>query len=242
MGDKKIEILKNKIASQIINEFNNQIDEVLSICESEIEKLMLLHFYSYFIKFKENDYWLNRYNEIEFIDEEIYLDYPDNSREENIRLHNRVSKYKHRHVGQGVYHKYIGFKMKDDRMESISVDTMDNTEIPGSDLVYREFEIRPQYSVTVDGIEYRIDIAIIMNRRDLLSNNIIETRKIALECDGYDYHSSPEQKRNDDIRTRKLKKTGWKEVLRYSGKELHSIKSKNEIHSLFNEIIEVLYI
>src|SRR5690606_7459475 len=157
------------------------------------------------------------------IDEEIYLDDFEATEDENDRRKKRVSKYNHRHVGQGTYHKYIGFKVKDDRTESFSVEAKGNADVPGSDIAYREFEIRPQYSVTVDEKEYRLDIAIIMHRRDLWNDNIIETRKVALECDGYDYHSSPEQKRSDDIRIRKLKKSGWKEVLRYSGKELHSI-------------------
>lgn len=224
MGDKKIDVLKKEILSHIVNDFNNQIDEVLSMCDSEIEKLMLLYFYEYFKKFKENGYWLRKYDELEFIDEEVYLQDP--SLEEYIKSQNRVNKYNHRHVGNGIYHKYIGFKVRDDEY----VGNWD----------YREFEIRPQYSLTVDEKEFRLDIAIIMNVKESLTNKIIETRKIALECDGYDYHSSPVQKRNDDMRTRKLKKAGFKDVLRYSGKELHSVKSINETHSLFREIIEIL--
>ena len=241
MAVKKIEILKNEIASHILKEFNWQIDEVLSICDSEIEKLMLLHLYDYFVKFREKDLWYNRYNQIEFIDEEIYLDDFEASEEENNRRKKRVTKYKHRSIGHGNYHKFIGFKVKDDQSEAISLEGV-NADVLGSEIAFREFEILPQYSEIVDGKEYRIDIAIIMHRRSLFKRNIIETRKVALECDGYDFHSSPEQKMNDDIRSRKLKKSGWKEVLRYSGKELHSIKSKKEIHNLFAEIIEVLYV
>jgi len=36
MGDPKVENLKNEITYNIVKEFNLQIDEVLSICESEI--------------------------------------------------------------------------------------------------------------------------------------------------------------------------------------------------------------
>lgn len=105
---------------------------------------------------------------------------------------------------------------------------------------FLRFEIRPQYLVKIDNIEYRLDIAIILNRKTF-NGKIMESKKVALECDGYDYHSSPEQKRNDDIRTRKLKKSGWKEVLRYSGRELYNL-NKHEVDSLFKEIVEVLYI
>lgn len=239
MGDPKVESLKNEITNNIVNEFNLQVDEVLSICESEIEKLMLLHLYRYFQKFRENGDWFNRYYELEFIEDEIMLGDPDVSLFEDKKLKERVEKYNYRKV-EHVFLKNIGFKVKDVRSEGISIDTIKTKSIYFDDMIEREFEIRPQYSVAIDGIEYRLDIAIILNRKTA-DNKIIESKKVALECDGYDYHSSPEQKRNDDIRTRKLKKNGWREVLRYSGKELHSLKSRKEVHSLFEEIIDVLY-
>jgi very-short-patch-repair endonuclease len=240
MGDPKVESLKNEITYNIVKEFNLQIDEVLSICESEIEKLMLLHLYRYFQKFRENGDWFNRYYEMEFIEDEIMLGDPDVSQFEDIKLKERVKKYNYRKV-EHVFLKNIGFKVKDVRSEGISINTIESKSSSSfiDELVLREFEVRPQYSVAIDGIEHRVDIAIILNRKTA-DNKIIESRKVVLECDGYDYHSSPDQKRNDDIRTRKLKKSGWKEILRYSGKELHSLKSIKEVHSLFEEIIDIL--
>jgi very-short-patch-repair endonuclease len=240
MGDPKVENLKNEITYNIVKKFNLQIDEVLSICESEIEKLMLLHLYRYFQKFRENGDWFSRYYELEFIEDEIMLGDPDVSQFEDIKLKERVKKYNYRKV-EHVFLKNIGFKVKDVRSEGISIETMKTKSIFFDDMIGREFEVRPQYSVTIDDIEYRVDIAIILNRK-MADDKIIESRKVVLECDGYDYHSSPEQKRNDDIRTRKLKKSGWKEVLRYSGKELHSLKSIKEVHLLFEEIIDILLI
>ena len=105
-------------------------------------------------------------------------------------------------------------------------------------MVEREFLIYPQYCTLIDGINYRIDIALVLNRK--IGEKIISTKKIALECDGYDYHSSPKQKKDDDIRTRKLKKSGWKDVLRYSGSELYGLK-ESSIPALFDEIIDILY-
>ncbi len=242
MSDPKVESLKNEITYSIVKEFNLQIDEVLSICESEIEKLMLLQLYRYFQKHRENGDWFNRYYELEFIEDEIMFGDPDISLFENIKLKERVKKYNYRKA-ELMFLKNIGFKVKDSRCEGIPINTIESkSNSPLIDeLVLREFEVRPQYSVAIDGIEYRLDIAVILNRKTF-DGKIIESKKVALECDGYDYHSSPEQKRNDDIRTRKLKKSGWKEVLRYSGKELHSLKSKNEVHLLFEEIIDILFI
>lgn len=248
MGDPKIEILKNEIAKNIVNEFNLQISEVLSICESEIERLMLLHLYRYFQNFRENGNWDKRYFQLEFIEDEIILGFPDVSPMENLILEERVKKYNYRKF-EHVFLKYIGFKVNDDQSEPISINwakSESNSQMTKSkstsidELIFREFEVRPQYPVTIDGKDYRLDIAITLNRKTY-NGEILESRKIALECDGYDYHSSPEQKRNDDIRTRKLKKSGWKEVLRYSGRELYNL-NRQEVDSLFKEIVDVLYI
>ncbi len=239
MSDPKVETLKKEITDNIVNKFNLQIDEVLSMCESEIEKLMLLHLFRYFQKFREDGYCIDKYYKLEFIDDEIILGDPDISAFENLKLKEKVRKYNYRDES---YHflKNIGFKVRNSFFEGLSLDSKSNSPLV-DELVSREFEVIPQYPVTVDGIDYRLDIAIILNRKTF-DGKIIESKKVALECDGYDYHSSPEQKRNDDIRTRKLKKSGWKEVLRYSGKELHSLKSIKEVHSLFEEIIEILLI
>ena len=241
MSDPKVDALKNEIANNIIGKFNLQIDEVLSICESEIERLMLLHLYRYFQKFRKSGDWFSKYYELGFIEDEIVLGDPDVSPFENMKLQKRIEKYNYRHVKR-VFLKNIGFKVMDSSSESISVETLSKSGSPLiDDIVILEFEVRPQYRTTIDEVEYRVDIAIILNRKNL-DGKIIESKKVALECDGYDYHSSPDQKMNDDIRTRKLKKSGWKEVLRYSGRELFRLNSINELDSLFDEIVDVLYV
>jgi len=45
--------------------------------------------------------------------------------------------------------------------------------------------------------------------------------KLAIECDGKAYHSSPDQKRHDDRKNRYLRKNGWS-VLRFSGSDINS--------------------
>lgn len=45
--------------------------------------------------------------------------------------------------------------------------------------------------------------------------------KLAIECDGKAYHSSPDQKRHDERKNRYLRKNGWS-VLRFSGSDIHS--------------------
>ena len=59
--------------------------------------------------------------------------------------------------------------------------------------------------------------------------------------DGYDYHSSPAQKKSDDIRLRKLKLNGWSEVFRYSGSEISGF-SEHEFKEIFDEIERMFYV
>lgn len=55
---------------------------------------------------------------------------------------------------------------------------------------------------------YRIDVALLRY-------------KIAIECDGEYWHSSPEAKKNDRKKTYFLKKNGWK-VCRFKGKTIQN--------------------
>lgn len=54
--------------------------------------------------------------------------------------------------------------------------------------------------------KYRIDIA-------------LRGPRIAIECDGKAYHSSPEQKSHDRRKDVYLRKNGWK-VMRFSGRQI----------------------
>jgi very-short-patch-repair endonuclease len=55
--------------------------------------------------------------------------------------------------------------------------------------------------------KYRIDLA-------------LPTYKIAIECDGKAYHSTPEQKAHDRRKDAYLRKHGWK-VLRFNGRMIY---------------------
>ncbi len=44
---------------------------------------------------------------------------------------------------------------------------------------------------------------------------------IVIELDGYDYHSSPEQRNHDTARDRVLLKAGW-QVVRFTGRQINS--------------------
>lgn len=65
------------------------------------------------------------------------------------------------------------------------------------------------YSVTTQVWcgKYRIDLALMGLR-------------IVIECDGKDYHSSPDQKAHDRRKNAYLRRKGWK-VIRFSGRQIN---------------------
>lgn len=230
--------LKESIFKTHLDDFKFKLDEVISMGESQIEKLMILQLFNYFQKYGKlgNDEDESHFANLKFIEEEICLwdiDEPLSNTEKK-RLEDKIERFNYRHKN-GMFYKNIGFKCTLNRSEWNSINSMDNR------LIFRDIEVRPQFYETVDQNHYRIDIAFILKRRDFDNNKIIEEKKIAIECDGYDYHSSPSQKRDDDIRIRKLKKGGWKEVLRYSGSEIYRINDNIELtHHNFEDIMDII--
>ncbi len=239
--EEKIKQLKRSILDSHKTNLKFKIDEVLSLCDSVIEELMLLQLYNYFQNYEKSERDdMSYFAKIEFIEDEIALwDIEPNSKIDKKKLKSKVEKYNYRY-DNGLYHKNIGFKVGFNDIEWISAEYMreNPNEAVVDSIITRELEIRPQSEIIIDGKNYRLDIALILNR--IKKGKVIDSRKMALECDGYDYHSSPEQKKNDDIRVRKLKINGYKEVFRYSGSEIYRISDISEIHSNIEEIIKML--
>lgn len=226
MIDSKIKSLQSKIQQDLLSDFNLKMGEVLSFCESPIEQIFILHLYNYFLNYNGDVDWIKTFT-VDFIEDSIFLQSYDDETDK-LNLKNQIKKYKYRETNS-CYLKYIGFKASN---------TFSNRDFNNKS-TFQEFEIRPQYTSDIDGTKYRIDIVILLNIKD--DDKIIETRKIAIECDGYDYHSTPSQKKNDDIRSRKLKSNGWREVFRYSGSELFDLND-DKIHSILKEINKMLYL
>jgi hypothetical protein len=227
-------ILLKKIKSQIEKDFDFQMNDLLSICDSEIEKLLLIHFFRYFQvkKFHELEL-LNEFSFPQFIlDYQHPFHYKDlGLTDEFERILSECNQKKYR-FSENQFQKYYGFQ--------VHGNAMDNNEFNGQYYTTKqEICVYPQFFQRINEKLHKIDIAIVLNRWK--DNKIVETRKIALECDGYDYHSSPEQKKNDDIRARRLKLNGWKEVFRYSGKEIVQM-NEQDMDLIFSEIITMLYL
>lgn len=231
----KVKKLEKSIIDTHLIDFKFKLSEVISMGESPIEKLMMLQLFNYFQKFDKNDVDddFSKFYNLDFIEEEICLfnfpDDPEPMSNNKLRiLEDKVQRFNYR-CKNGMYYKYIGFKCTLNSFEPNSMNS-------------RDIEIRPQYYQFFNDDYNRIDIALILKRRDWFKNDeVIEERRIAIECDGYDYHSSPQQKMDDDIRSRKLKRAGWKDVLRYSGSEIHRINDNLDyINYNFEEIIDII--
>lgn len=225
MINDKIKSLQSKIQQNLLSDFNLKIGEVLSLCESPIEQIFILHLYNYFQNYNGEVEWIKNFK-LDFIEDSIFLEVYDES--DKLYLRNIIKKHNYRKTNS-CYLKFIGFK---------AYNIVSNWDF-NANISHQEFEIYPQYISNIEGAQYRLDIAIILNIK--VKDKIIETRKIAIECDGYDYHSSPSQKKNDDIRSRKLKSNGWREVFRYSGSELFELDDK-KIDLIIKEINKMLYL
>lgn len=116
-----------------------------------------------------------------------------------------------------------------------------------SGILYKRITIYPQYEVMIDksnpniDIDFnpKVDIAIFLDRVDYESDTIIETRKLAIECDGYEFHKDTYT--NDLIRTRAIKQSGFKDLLRFSGSEIYKTSDNYEkIQYNFNQLIDII--
>ncbi|RVT62774.1 endonuclease domain-containing protein [Niallia taxi] len=75
-------------------------------------------------------------------------------------------------------------------------------------LRFNGYDVTPQVRCGA----YRIDLALVSHR-------------LAIECDGKQWHSTPSQKAHDRKKDRYLRKNGWK-VIRFSGSQINGQTAK----------------
>jgi very-short-patch-repair endonuclease len=92
--------------------------------------------------------------------------------------------------------------------------------------------IVPQTELNIQGKKYILDFGVIVTN---LYNPDSKELKIAIECDGHEYHSTKESIRNDNFRMRQIATEGW-QFMRYSGSEINSFSTTN----FQNEIAKII--
>lgn len=215
-------IINNRIGkvNELIQKF---IEEHTKLCESEIEKLFMINLIYYFFEEKFD------YNKKSKSHEYLYFDdfkpFYIFKGEENYEEY----KYDERIDETGCLCKIIGIIMTETRNE-MKLDSNNEWVLTQ---ITNDYAFIPQYKVKIDKVRYRIDIGLLFTMKN--NFKIIKEQKIAIECDGFEFHSTKEQIINDSKRTRELMKIGWK-TIRYAGSEINQWRTTNDINRIVNEI------
>jgi very-short-patch-repair endonuclease len=206
----------------------NYIKEYLNLCESEIEKIFLVNLFQYFFeeKFSLKTYHYE-YADDEFIEFDDFHPYFEYENEHTYDCHlagivmtERKEKSTHTIKFNKITHQ---FEENNRPNESEWI----------TEITLKKYTFIPQYKLMIEENNYRLDFALIYEK--LINDELIKEVKIAIECDGHDFHSTKEQIRKDSIRTRKLMSNGGR-VIRYTGSEIYQNANKSEMRDVISEI------
>ncbi len=210
----KISELKQKINSIRKKSFEINLESLLLLCESNIEKQFLLQ-----IIFHLESQTLSILNASSICNSIYFID--------DVHRDNYII---------GIEYDYGLEKSKIEwNVESTKL------TLPLASEYHNVIRLYPQFKVEINNSVYILDFAFYVERWHTKKDELHETRKIAIECDGYDYHKDPVKFKQDKIRERALKSNGWKDVLRYSGSEIYEISDDLvKSHYNFKEILDTI--
>jgi hypothetical protein len=185
----------NNSLSEILNDSRNKLMNLLSLCESPIEKIFLMKLYSFFYRINAStegsDFKiLNKY----LTTEEENIVYSDSNNS------NPLSK--------GVFQDPIGpFLLK-----------TEGFLFKANGITYR---IYPQLALDLGGTKIRLDFALIS---EVYSEETKESKynKFCIECDGHEFHKEKEQRSSDNKRMRILTEFEW-QTIRYTGTQIYQL-------------------
>ncbi|WP_416439678.1 hypothetical protein [Phnomibacter sp. MR] len=189
---------------EIILEYYNRIEALLSICESEIEKIYLLDFIRFFTCQHVADWEYSFDGDMPDYGERI--NYTPIRKDSSLRLWPPpfvIDRITFRHNVHGVH-----------------------------------FSIIPQFEIKVSEKQtFRVDFAIVGECFEADQNSFKDV-KVIIECDGHEFHKTPDQIKKDNERANKMKAQGWVEF-RYSGRTIYG-ENFNAAKDFENYLIEVL--
>ena len=195
--------MKDELLKNIKKAFENKVDAVLSVCETEIEKIFLL---------KIINWALNRPDRciVSFIFEDTEIIKEDNY---SITLSPRTN-----------YYLPEGFG----RLSGIRLESLIKSHYLE---IYPQFEITFRDSGNLDNlINYRLDFAVHKFKSEV-EKNINTTgknpvTKYCIECDGYEFHNSSNQIKKDNERDRILMFHQQYFTQRFLGTEIYNLDEK----------------
>lgn len=183
-----------KIVSGIIEDHAKRITAVINLCESPIEQLFLANFIRHYnsMSFLMNEWCVfdEGFQEVGYHAWKLNYGLP----------RNKANSTKYSTIGTPPIF-LRGFKI-DHFMLGIS------------------FKIFPQYEIEINQQEiFRVDFAVLVDNQVAKKIEDNEAIKVFIECDGFDFHKTPQQIKRDNERANLLKRQGWHEF-RYSGKTI----------------------
>jgi very-short-patch-repair endonuclease len=193
------------------------INDLITLTESPIEKIFLLCILNFVEESIKNEFisriGINGYS------------YINNAKPENDYHDNSVVGLKLISVGTGVSVNYPnGIPMADGSFSKTSNNplrrkaTIQRSESSNHFSYIQELLFFPQYQVQVNKRDFRIDFAFLLY--ESINHESKLMKKLAVECDGYNYHSSHTHFKRDRERARLLQKDDWT-IIRYSGSDIN---------------------
>jgi hypothetical protein len=218
-----LENLIKKTVSEITESFESKISEVLSSCDSPIEKVFLIMLLNKALTLDSDQFEFGAEDHrpwgLTLLDSEKIT--------KIIR-----EKFDFPHDAYGAWrYRYSSFRITLPFM-------LESSEEKERTQIEKALVITPQFMLFDEGAVHFIDIGVTLESKYDAEPIIVADKKIAIECDGHAYHSSKEQITRDNIRARKLTKAGWS-VLRFSGSEIYA-DSQKELKGLVDEVFKIL--
>ena len=208
--------MEEKLIKEIIGLKECAIRSLVSLTESPIERRFLLEF----LKFIEESLLLKDIRDFNIIDGYTYI--MECADEFCLSFTNKIIRLSINHTSSWVSVEVKSLDYLNVRQSNPTKRKIERIEAkPDQYIMKQRLDLYPQYPIQIKSRRYRLDFALLLHEENNEGSEI--RKKIAIECDGYEYHSSPSQFNKDRERTRDLQSDDWT-VFQYSGSDLNSNK------------------